>query len=100
AAEFRADVEAARAGRQVAAHPVPVASVGDTATQYLGMANTGTRAMAPVGGTMLGDGGGPTTPYDDRYSDYDGRYDDRRNRRTPWIVAGVVVVVLALVALL
>jgi beta-lactam-binding protein with PASTA domain len=100
AAEFRADVEAARAGRQVAAHPVPVASVGDTATQYLGVAGAGTRAMAPVGGTMLGDGAGPTTPYDDRYGDYDSRYDDRRNRKTPWIVAGVVVLVLALVGIL
>jgi serine/threonine protein kinase/beta-lactam-binding protein with PASTA domain len=100
AAEFRADVEAARAGRQVAAHPVPVASMSDTSTQYLGMGGPGTRAMAPVGGTMLGDGAGPTSPYDDRYSDYDPRYDDKRNRKTPWIVAGVVVLVLALVAVL
>jgi eukaryotic-like serine/threonine-protein kinase len=102
AAEFRADVEAARGGRQVLAQPVPVASVGDTATQYLGVANggPGTRAMAPVGGTMLGEG--PTTPYDDRYGDYDrrGYDDDKRKRRTPWIVAGVVVVVLALVGYL
>jgi serine/threonine-protein kinase len=103
AAEFRADVEAARAGRQVAAQPVPVATVGDTATQYLGMAPAaqGTRAMAPVGGGMLDSGGGPTSPYDDRYGAYDpDRYEEQRSKKAPWIVAAVVVVVLALVAFL
>jgi serine/threonine-protein kinase len=101
AAEFRADVEAARAGRQVAAQPVPVASVSDTATQYLGAAGQGTRAMAPVGGGLLEGPNGPTTPYDDRYGQYDpNRYDEQRSRKTPWIVAGVVVAVLALVAYL
>jgi serine/threonine-protein kinase len=103
AAEFRSDVEAARGGRQVAAQPVPVATVGDTATQYLGVAaGQGTRAMAPVGGMLGADGAGPTTPYDDRYGAYDAnRYDeDQRSKKTPWIVAGVVVAVLALVAFL
>ena len=104
AAEFRSDVEAARGGRQVAAQPVPVATVGDTATQYLGVAGgQGTRAMPPVGGMLGPEGaGGPTTPYDDRYGSYDAnRYDDeQRSKRTPWIVAGVVVAVLALVAFL
>ena len=102
AAEFRSDVEAARGGRQVAAQPVPVATVGDTATQYLGVAaGQGTRAMSPVGGVGT-DPGGPASPYDDRYGAYDAnRYEDeQRNKRTPWIVAGVVVAVLALVAFL
>jgi beta-lactam-binding protein with PASTA domain len=99
AAEFRADVEAARGGRQVAA-PVPVATgVSDTATQFLGAANGGTRAMPPVATGMYGAQSAPPTspPYADQYTGYGPGPGDKQSKRTPLIIGVVVLAVLALV---
>ncbi|MFI7586043.1 Stk1 family PASTA domain-containing Ser/Thr kinase [Spongisporangium articulatum] len=98
AAEFRADVEAARAGQQVMA----AAAVGADAatTQYVPpMDATGTRAMGPVpGGGLLGDGG---SPFDDPYDTY-GQEPGRRQTRQQQpsgrgpLIAGIIVVLLVL----
>jgi len=107
AAEFRADVEAARAGRRVAA---PVASAGPAtaATEYMaGPAAAATQAVPPGVGTLLGTSGYGTTDDDYTPVDYQGeqsRRDLRHQEEPPrrwWtyaLLALLVVAVLALVA--
>jgi serine/threonine-protein kinase len=118
AADFRADVEAARGGRQVA---IPVMHGSNATTQYVPVQDpTGTR-LAPaagmaggalLGGAMAGQGGqgDPYDPYNQGYNQqdpYNGNQDEygRRQQReqeqqSNWkmILAGVaVVLVVALV---
>jgi eukaryotic-like serine/threonine-protein kinase len=110
AAEFRADVEAARAGQQVSAVPTMAAAA---TTQYVPTADaTGTRAMGPmaagaVGGGLLGAetgvGGPPFDPYGQGIDQYGVRRQQReaqRSSRGPILVAIAVVIVLALVGYL
>ncbi len=98
AAEFRADVEAARGGRQVMAS-VPAAAT----TQYVPAPDTGaTRALPPAAaaaGGLLGQtaAGGYPPAYDDP-ENY--RRRDRQpppSRRGP-IIAGIAIVVIAALA--
>jgi eukaryotic-like serine/threonine-protein kinase len=110
AAEFRADVEAARAGQQVNA---AVPTMAAATTQYVPVADaTGTRAMGPVpgavGGALLGDqtGAGGPPPYDaygpgtDAYGGRRQQRETQKSNRGPIIAAIAVVVVLAVVGLL
>ena len=118
AADFRADVEAARGGRQVNA-VVPVMHGSNESTQYIPATDqTGTR-MAPMGvagGGLLGQtmGGGQANPYDpynqndqygqnqygqNQYDQYGGPPEQKSNRNV--ILAGIAVVaVVALIAFL
>jgi serine/threonine-protein kinase len=102
AAEFRADVEAARGGRQVNA-AVPAMTGSNATTQFMPGAATGTRAMAPVpgggmlGGTMAGQGG-PGGPYDPYAAD--GGYGGRRQQRPPKSNRGPILAALAVLAVL
>jgi eukaryotic-like serine/threonine-protein kinase len=104
AAEFRADVEAARAGRRVAA---PLAAGGATAmTEYIPEGGTAaTEAMQPGVGTLLGTSGYGTEA--DPYS-YNGQTatsrrdmrhaDEPRNRwRSYTLLALIVALVLGLI---
>jgi eukaryotic-like serine/threonine-protein kinase len=87
AAEFRADIEAALAGRPVSVFAGPAAT-GAATTQFLGAAGAGTRTMqpatepyaaatgpstVPVGGGML-----PGSPVEEEYG-----YGTRRDQRPP-----------------
>jgi eukaryotic-like serine/threonine-protein kinase len=111
AADFRADIEAALAGRPVSAFAGSTSATSAT-TQFLGAAGAGTRTMqpmtdphgtspqsatVPVGGGML-----PGTPVDDDYG-----YGTRRDQRPPeqggrgWsyaLLALAILVVAGLVA--
>ena len=99
AAEFRADVDAARAGQQVNAR-VP-APAGAATTQFVGAPDaTGTGAMAPVGaGGLLGQPGAAPSPFEDTYAGYGGEPGRRAqrgqqsSRRGP-LIAGLVVLLL------
>ena len=108
ASDFRADVEAARGGRQVYA-TVPVMQGSNATTQYVPAVDaTGTR-LAPAGGgllaggdTMGGGSGGPYDPYAQN-DEYGGRRQQRETQpsnRGFIIGALVAVVVLALVGYL
>jgi eukaryotic-like serine/threonine-protein kinase len=105
ALEFRADVEAARAGRQVNAS---VPTMANATTQYVPPVDaTGTRAMGPVTGAgpggLLGQtgvqnpydqygGGAPADPYGRR-----AQREPQRSNRGPILAAIAVVIVLAVV---
>jgi beta-lactam-binding protein with PASTA domain/predicted Ser/Thr protein kinase len=108
AADFRADLEAALAGRPVSAY----AAGGQTAatTQFLGVAGAGTRTMQPAtepfgppAPTAVGAGMLPGSPVDEDYG-YGPRRDQRPepgNRRRGWsyaLLALAVLVVAGLVA--
>jgi beta-lactam-binding protein with PASTA domain/predicted Ser/Thr protein kinase len=96
AAEFRADVEAARGGQQVMA---PAASVSQAATTQYVPTQEGTRAMAPVGGVLPGDPGtGVYSPYDQQ--DYGRREPQNTSRRGPILAGIAVVAILAVVGFL
>jgi eukaryotic-like serine/threonine-protein kinase len=103
AAQFRADVEAARSGRPVMATAPTADSVAGATTQYVPAPDAGTRAMPPMTATgMAGQGGllGQTNAggYPPAYEDQ-GEYRPRdrsapRSRRGP-IIAGIAAVVVA-----
>ncbi len=107
AADFRADVEAARGGRQVMAS-IPASSASAATTQFAPPPETGTtRVMGyaagpgPVGGgPLLGQtGAGGYPPAYDPEQDYR-RRDQRQppaSRRGP-IIAGIAIVVIAALA--
>src|SRR4051794_14584188 len=128
AADFRADVEAARGGRQVSA-AVPVMHGSNATTQYVPMQDPNGTRVAPVagmaaggallGGAMAGQGGqGGQDPYDpynqgyqnqgynpnDPYNQGGNDYGQREQEpKSNWkmILAGIaVVVVVALVGFL
>jgi eukaryotic-like serine/threonine-protein kinase len=111
AAEFRADIEAALAGRPVSAFAGST-STGTATTQFLGGAAAGTRTMQPVtepfpptsGSATLPVGGGilPGSPVEEEYA-----YGARRDQRPPesrgrgWsyaLLALAVLIVAGLVA--
>ena len=98
AAQFRADVDAARAGQQVGAR-VPASAAATT--QYVPVADaTGTRAMAPVGaGGLLGQTGVSPSPFEESYPGYGDEGGRRAQREQPsgrgrWIAALVVLLLL------
>ena len=109
AADFRADVEAARGGRQVTA-AVPVMHGSNATTQYVPMQDqTGTR-LSPAGmgmaGGMLGGetmaggqgGGDPYDPYNQN-ADYGRRQQQEQKSNRNVILAGLAtVLVVALIA--
>jgi beta-lactam-binding protein with PASTA domain len=110
AADFRADVEAARGGRQVYA-AVPAMHGSNATTQYVPAADAnGTQAMtaAAIGGSLLGAdtmGGGSGVPGDpyDPYNQNGGRRQQRQQQKSNrnLILAGIgVVAVVALVGYL
>jgi serine/threonine-protein kinase len=92
AAEFRADVEAARQGRRVSAY---AATSANAATEYLSPTPSDTRMRGSDYGSMLP--GGP--PEDD--FDYDGRRADNRKKRSPVLgyvlLAGAVILIFGLI---
>jgi serine/threonine-protein kinase len=93
AAEFRADVEAARQGRRVSA---VAANASNAATEYLPSSSPGTQVMAGEYGSMLP--GGP--PEEDLDYGYDDRRDNRKKRSPAWgyvLLAGAVVLVFGLI---
>ena len=113
AAEFRADVEAARAGRRVSAMAANGMDPNAAATEYMpsAQAGAGTRAMPPVPGGYYGQGGGagmlagapdPAADYDQGYGGgrRDQRQQDKRGNKTGGYVllALGVLVVFGLVA--
>jgi eukaryotic-like serine/threonine-protein kinase len=89
AADFRADIEAAMAGRPISAVAGPAAA-GAATTQFLGAAGAGTRTMQPVTepysatgqpstGTMpVGGGMLPGSPVEEEYG-----YGTRQDQRPP-----------------
>jgi serine/threonine-protein kinase len=111
AADFRADVEAARGGRQVYA-AVPAMHGSNATTQFVPQVDsTGTR-LSPVaagmgggllGGDTMGGVGGPGDPYDpyNQNGEYGGRRQQREQQQKSnrnLILAGIaVVIVVALV---
>jgi beta-lactam-binding protein with PASTA domain/predicted Ser/Thr protein kinase len=125
AADFRADVEAARGGRQVSA-AVPVMHGSNATTQYVPMQDPNGTRVAPVagmaaggallGGAMAGQGGqdpydpynqgyqnqgyNPNDPYNQGGNDY-GQREQEPKSNWKMILAGIaVVVVVALVGFL
>jgi len=118
ATDFRADVEAARGGRQIYA-PMPAMTGSNATTQYMPPAD-GTRAMPPVpnaaaqGAAMYGDqattvgGPGAYDQYDQNPYDPFSQQDDysRRSRqpepdnRRPLIIGAVVLAVIVVLALI
>jgi serine/threonine-protein kinase len=111
ASDFRADVEAARGGRQVYA-AVPVMHNSNATTQYIPNAGdvTGTR-MAPAGmagaGLLGGDtmggagrspgGQNPYDAYDQNGGDYSRQPPEKKSNVGPILVGLAVVVILALI---
>jgi serine/threonine protein kinase/beta-lactam-binding protein with PASTA domain len=115
AADFRADVEAARGGRQVGA-AVPVMHGSNATTQYVPMQDPSGTRVAPAagmaGGALLGGQtmagqGAPGDPYnqnpDYQNNDYQnnnndyGRRDQQQSSNWKTIVAGIAVVVIVAV---
>src|SRR3954471_4916383 len=112
AAEFRADIEAALAGRPVSAYAAGAAA-GAATTQFLGAAGGGTRTMQPPVSGPYADGGPPTAavgaaggvggdilpgaPIDDDagYGRRDDRRPDRRGRGWSYALLALAVVVVA-----
>jgi serine/threonine-protein kinase len=113
AAEFRADVEAARAGRRVSAMAPSGMDPNAAATEYMpsAQAAAGTRAMPPVPGGYYGQGGAaggaagagmlpgapnPATDYDQGYGG--GRRDQRQQEKRGNKTGGYVLLVLGVLA--
>jgi serine/threonine protein kinase/beta-lactam-binding protein with PASTA domain len=117
AQDFRADVEAARGGRQIYA-PMPAMTGSNATTQFIPPAADGTQYMPPVanaaaqGAALYGDQAttvGGQNPYDQNQYDPFGQQPDeysRRSRepepssnRTPLIVAAAVLAIIVVIAL-
>ncbi len=117
AQDFRADVEAARGGRQIYA-PMPAMTGSNATTQFIPPAPDGTQYMPPVanaaaqGAALYGDQAttvGGQNPYDQNQYDPFGQPPDdysRRSRepepgpnRTPLIVAAAVLAIIVVIAL-
>jgi serine/threonine-protein kinase len=90
AAEFRYDVEAARAGRRVAA---PSLSGGAAATEYLGAQGAATTALS---GAAVATAGASVFPGDQPPGDFD----EEANRNRGIIYAAIALAVLAVAGLI
>ncbi|MCE0536901.1 Stk1 family PASTA domain-containing Ser/Thr kinase [Kineosporia rhizophila] len=110
AQDFRADVEAARGGRQIYA-PMPAMTGSNATTQFMPAAD-GTRAMPPVpnaaaqGAAMYGDqattvGGNPYDPYGQQPEEYGRRSREvEPNNRKPLAIAAAVLAVIVVFAVI
>ena len=110
AQDFRADVEAARGGRQIYA-PMPAMTGSNATTQFMPAAD-GTRAMPPVpnaasqGAAMYGDqattvGGNPYDPYGQQPEEYGRRSREvESSNRKPLAIAAAVLAVIVVVAVI
>ncbi|WP_285626075.1 Stk1 family PASTA domain-containing Ser/Thr kinase [Kineosporia sp. NBRC 101677] len=111
AQDFRADVEAARGGRQIYA-PMPAMTGSNATTQFMPAAD-GTRAMPPVpnaaaqGAAMYGDqattvGGNPYDPYGQQPEEYGrrSREAEPNNRKPLAIAAGVLALIVVIAVIL
>ena len=106
AAQFRADLEAARGGRHVSA-PAPTANGAGATTQFIPASDaTGTRAMAPVAGVggsgslLGGDTAEGRSPFDDGYGEGYGDYRRRGDRQPGRRSTGPIILILGAIALL
>ena len=99
AADFRADIEAALAGRPVSAFAGSTSATSAT-TQFLGAAGAGTRTMQPTtdpyGSGTMGVGGGmlPGTPVEDDYG-YGDRPPERGGRGWSYALLALAILVVA-----
>ena len=97
AGEFRADLEAALAGRPVTA---VAAGQGGATTQFLGAPGAGTRMMQPVAGPTVPVGGGmlPGSPGEPDYG-YEPRRDQREAERggkgAGYVLLGLAILIVA-----
>ncbi|MDP9826307.1 serine/threonine-protein kinase [Kineosporia succinea] len=110
AQDFRADVEAARGGRQIYA-PMPAMTGSNATTQFMPAAD-GTRAMPPVpgaaaqGAAMYGDqattvGGNPYDPFQQQPDEYSRRSrEPEPSNRRPLIIGAAVLVVIVVLGLI
>ena len=112
AQDFRADVEAARGGRQIYA-PMPAMTGSNATTQFMPPAADGTQYMPPVanaaaqGASLYGDqattvgGQNQYDPFGQPPDDYSrrSREPEPSSNRTPLIVAGAVLAIILVIAL-